>query len=78
MMADIANPTIHPVIISNNAPVSFTVHKKTETKTIPMWQFSTFLLKDKEFDSYFKKGRVILYRNKCLNKYLTNTHLGNS
>ena len=54
-MADISDPTIQAIIISDHAPINFIMHKETEAKTNPRWGFSTSLFKDKESDSYFKK-----------------------
>uniref|UniRef100_A0A1A8UJ98 Reverse transcriptase domain-containing protein n=1 Tax=Nothobranchius furzeri TaxID=105023 RepID=A0A1A8UJ98_NOTFU len=55
LLADISDTEIHPIVVSDHAPVSLTLVNK---KTIPPsknWRFNTSLLKDEGFIDFFKK-----------------------
>lgn len=41
--------------VSNNNPVSFRFNTKLHEKSTTRWKLNTSLLKDKGFDSYFKR-----------------------
>ncbi|KAF7649677.1 hypothetical protein LDENG_00137760 [Lucifuga dentata] len=54
------NIKIHPIILSDHAPVSLTVQIESTFKPSHTWRFNTSLLKDAEFDKNHKErvGRL--------------------
>lgn len=53
--SNILTSKIHPIIISDHAPVTFTWNITNSHKPNTRWRFNTSLLKDPEFDSLIKK-----------------------
>lgn len=54
LISDILNTTIHPIIISDHAPITITIDNSNDTKKSLRWM-NTSLLQDNEFNEYFKK-----------------------
>lgn len=55
LISDILNTTIHPIIISDHAPITITTDNRNDTKKSLRWRMNTSLLQDNEFNEYFKK-----------------------
>lgn len=55
IISNISESKIHPIIISDHAPVTIKLNIITRHKPIPRWRFNTSLLQDQDFDSYFKR-----------------------
>ena len=55
LISNITQSTIHPIIISDHAPVTIKWTRSCSHKTIPRWCFNTSLLQDPQFDSVIKK-----------------------
>ena len=55
IISDISDSKIHPIIISDHAPITFIWNQNSQHKHIPRWRFNTSLLNDLDFDSYFKR-----------------------
>ena len=55
IIPDISELKIHPIIISDHAPVSFKWNQPNVLKPPTRWRFNTSLLKDPEFDHYFRR-----------------------
>uniref|UniRef100_A0A669DGZ9 Reverse transcriptase domain-containing protein n=1 Tax=Oreochromis niloticus TaxID=8128 RepID=A0A669DGZ9_ORENI len=55
LLSDISDTEIHPIAVSDHAPVSLTLMQKNNTTPSKNWRFNTSLLKDEEFIKYFKK-----------------------
>ena len=55
MIKGISDTRIHPITISDHAPVSVTFTNKADTPPIRQWRFNTSLLKDPDFIMFFKK-----------------------
>ena len=55
IISDISNSKIHPIIISDHAPVTITWSHNQQHKHTPRWRFNTSLLDDPDFDSYHKR-----------------------
>ncbi|KAF7640923.1 hypothetical protein LDENG_00005200 [Lucifuga dentata] len=49
------NIKIHPIILSDHAPVTLTVQTESTFKPSHTWHFNTLLLKDPEFDKIIRK-----------------------
>ncbi len=55
IMMDVRDTQIHPITISDHAPVSISLARKGVTPPNRNWRFNTSLLKDENFINYFKK-----------------------
>lgn len=55
MIKGISDTQIHPITISDHAPVSLTFTNKTAPPPVRQWRFNTSLLKDSDFITFFKK-----------------------
>lgn len=55
ILPNILETKIHPIIISDHSPVTLTWNPSAIPKHPTRWRFNTSLLKDPEFDSYFKR-----------------------
>uniref|UniRef100_A0A669EY73 Uncharacterized protein n=1 Tax=Oreochromis niloticus TaxID=8128 RepID=A0A669EY73_ORENI len=55
LLSDISDTEIHPIAVSDHAPVSLTLMHKNNTTPSKNWRFNTSLLKDEDFIKYFKK-----------------------
>lgn len=55
IIPNILETKIHPIIISDHSPVTLTWNPSAIPKHPTRWRFNTSLLKDPEFDSYFKR-----------------------
>ena len=62
-MMEISDTQIHPITISDHAPVTLTITKKTAAPPSRQWKFNTSLLKDPDFIKFFERVDNIL-RNK--------------
>uniref|UniRef100_A0A672H1Y9 Endonuclease/exonuclease/phosphatase domain-containing protein n=1 Tax=Salarias fasciatus TaxID=181472 RepID=A0A672H1Y9_SALFA len=66
LMNDISEIKIHPIVISDHAPVSFTLRNKKNKPPTRNWRFNTSLLKDPEFISYLTREWSIYLENNDL------------
>lgn len=55
IIPNIIETKIHPISISDHSPVTLTWNTPAIQKHPTRWRFNTSLLKDPEFDSYFKR-----------------------
>lgn len=55
LIYNIIDPTIHTIIISDHAPVSITILTQHQSLPPSRWCFNISLLKDKQFQEYFKQ-----------------------
>uniref|UniRef100_A0A3B3I4T3 Reverse transcriptase domain-containing protein n=1 Tax=Oryzias latipes TaxID=8090 RepID=A0A3B3I4T3_ORYLA len=55
LLKEIKSSNIHPIIISDHAPVSVTISREVPRPSGSTWRFNTSLLKDQEFIEFFKK-----------------------
>uniref|UniRef100_A0A3P9CFM5 exodeoxyribonuclease III n=1 Tax=Maylandia zebra TaxID=106582 RepID=A0A3P9CFM5_9CICH len=55
LLCDISDTEIHPIAVSDHAPVSLTLMHKNNTTPSKNWRFNISLLKDEDFIKYFKK-----------------------
>lgn len=51
----VTETTIHPIIISDHAPISITLHAQSCIKPPKRWHFNISLLLDSDFDNFIKK-----------------------
>lgn len=55
IMSNITNSTIHPIVISDHAPVTFKWIKSNLQKPSSRWRFNTSLLQDPKFISFIRR-----------------------
>lgn len=55
IISNISDSTIHPIIISDHAPISITWKPPNNHQPSRRWRFNTSLLKDPEFNNIIKK-----------------------
>ena len=55
IISQISDSKIHPIIISDHAPVTFRWNPINQPKRSTKWRFNSSLLKDPEFDSYLRR-----------------------
>jgi len=55
MISNISQSSIHPIIISDHAPVTINWTMTHTHKTTPRWRLNTSLLQDSKFDALIKK-----------------------
>ncbi len=55
IISNISESKIHPIVISDHAPVTLKWNINSPHKPFTRWRFNTSLLKDHDFDSYFKR-----------------------
>lgn len=55
LVSELSDIQIHPITVSDHAPVSFNLRNKSITPPSRNWRFNLALLKDPDFISYFKR-----------------------
>lgn len=55
IISNISESKIHPIAISDHAPVTLQWNTTSQHKPTTRWRFNTSLLKDHDFDSYLKR-----------------------
>lgn len=55
IISDMSDSKIHPITISDHAPITIIWNPNNKHKHVPRWRFNTSLLKDPDFDSYLKR-----------------------
>lgn len=76
IIPNISDSTIHPIVISNHAPVTIKWDTTSPLKPPIWWRFNTSLLQDINFDSFTERVRM-LSRNEWFPWNISTPSVGN-